>query len=234
MSSKSIFLLAIIMGGITTLLFNNYLKNSISSTAAVVADNTVDIIVAAEPLKKNERITAEKLEVTTIPEKAFHPQTITSKEELEGLFVNADMEQGEAFFTHRVQSEEEETVFISRKVKEGFRAVSIVVNYEQSVSTMVEPDDLVDVFFSKTERKEDENVKVVSRLILENVRVLAVGRKMKEPSSHEDYAEYSTVTFELTPGDAVKLLDARVAVVDEGATIHLMLNSRINEEKENN
>jgi pilus assembly protein CpaB len=220
-------ILAIIMGGVTTLLFSNYMKNTTTSTAAVLEGNTVDIIVAAEPLKKNERISAEKLVVKTIPEIAFHPQTITTIEELEGLIMNADMEAGEVFLSHRVQNEAEENLFISRKVKDGFRAVSITVNYEQSVSTLIEPEDLVDVFFS--EKDENDDGKVVSKILLEKVRVLAVGRKMVEPTSSEDYVEYSTVTFELKPEDAFKLLNARVAVADDGATIQLMLNSRIDE-----
>jgi pilus assembly protein CpaB len=222
-------ILAIVMGGITTLLFNNYIKNTTTSTAAVIEGNTVDIIVAAEPLKKNERISAEKLVVKTIPEYTFHPQTITSKEELEGLIMNADMETGEAFLSHRVQSEAEENLFISRKVQEGFRAVSISVNFVQSVSTLIEPEDLVDVIFSESEGKEDEKAEVATKILLENVRVLAVGRKMIEPTSTESYVEYSAVTFELKPEDAVKLINA-----SELGNIHLMLNSRIAETNEEN
>ncbi|RXJ01906.1 Flp pilus assembly protein CpaB [Anaerobacillus alkaliphilus] len=227
MSSKSIFLLAIIMGGITTLLFNNYLKNSTAPTAAIVTENTVEIIVAAEPLKKNERITAEKLEFKTIPESALHPQTLMTKEELEGLFVTADMQTGEAFFSHRVQSEEDEKLFISRKVKPGYRAVSVSVNYVESVSTLTEPEDLVDIIFTETIEKEDKE-EIVTKLLFEKVRVLAVGRKMVEPTSPESYSEYSTVTLELTPADAIKIVN-----VSERGSIHLMLNSRIDEPSDN-
>ncbi|WNF36969.1 Flp pilus assembly protein CpaB [Bacillaceae bacterium IKA-2] len=220
MSAKSILLLAIIMGGITTLLFSNYLKNT---TTTVSTEPTVEIIVAAEALKKNERISAEKLAVKVIPEKSFHPQTITSKEELEGLFVNADIETGEAFLSHRVQGEEDEKLLISRKVTDGFRAISLAINYVQSVSTLTEPEDLVDVIFTEMVLKEEKE-EIVTKIILEEVRVLAVGRKMEEPTSAENYLEYSTVTFELTPADAIKLANAA-----ERGTIHLMLNSRIDE-----
>lgn len=224
MSAKSILLLAIIMGGITTLLFSNYLKNT---TTTVSTEATVEIIVAAEALKKNERISTDKLAVKTVSEKELHPQTVTSKEELEGLFVNADMETGEAFLSHRVQGEEDEKLLISRKVKDGFRAISLAINYVQSVSTLIVPEDLVDVIFSELILNEDEDDKIISKIILENVRVLAVGREMVEPTSPENYLEYSTVTFELTPADAMKLANA-----SERGTIHLMLNSRIDEKND--
>lgn len=223
MSAKSILLLAIIMGGITTLLFSNYLKNT---TTTVSTETTVEIIVAAEALKKNERISSEKLAVKVIPEKSFHPQSITSIEELEGLFVNADMETGEAFLSHRVQGEEDEKLLISRKVKDGFRAISLSINYVQSVSTLTEPEDLVDVIFTETVLKEEKE-EIVTKILLEKVHVLAVGRKMVEPTSPENYLEYSTVTFELTPADAMKLANA-----SERGTIHLMLNSRIDEKND--
>ncbi|MCD8508824.1 MAG: Flp pilus assembly protein CpaB [Bacillus sp. (in: Bacteria)] len=164
----------------------------------------------------------------TVPETAFFQQSITSKEELEGLFVTADMEMGEAFLSHRVQSEKEENLFISRKIKEGYRAVSVAVNYVESVSTLVEPEDIVDVIFSEMNEiaeKDDKNKRetVVSRVLLENIRVVAVGRRMNELTSPENHVEYSTVTFELKPEDAVKLINAT-----ERGEIHLMLKSRIN------
>jgi pilus assembly protein CpaB len=220
LSAKSILLLAIIMGAITTLLFSNYLKNT---TTTVSTEPTVEIIVAAEALKKNERISAEKLAVKTISEKELHPQTVASKEELEGSFVNADMETGEAFLSHRVQGEEDEKLLISRKVKDGFRAISLAVSYVQSVSTLIVPEDIVDVIFTETVLKEEKE-ESVTKVLLENVRVLAVGREMVEPTSQEDYLEYSTVTFELTATDAIKLVNASAQ-----GTVNLMLNSRIDE-----
>jgi len=212
------------MGGITTLLFNNYLKNTATSVSMENTETTVEIIVAAEALKKNERISSEKLAVTTIPEESLHPETITSKEELEGLFVNADIEIGEAFLSHRVQREEDEKLFVSRKIKAGFRAISLDVAYVQSVSTLITPEDLVDVIFSGLDSIEAEEDNSINKILLENVRVLAVGRQIVEPTSTENYAEYNTITFEVTPEDAIKLLNASAQ-----GTIHLMLNSRIDE-----
>ena len=218
------------MGGITTLLFSNYMKTTTVEQAAVISDETVEVIVARETFKKNERISMEKLEVKQVPKHSSHPQAITSLEELDGLFVNANIEKGEMFLSHRVQSEEDEGLFISRKVNDGHRAISISVNFVQSVSTLIEPEDYVDVIYSEEEENESESEspKVISKILLENVRVLAVGRKMLEPTSTEQYVEYSAVTLELLPADAVKLINGI-----ENGSIHLMLNSRLVEEEIN-
>lgn len=40
------------MGGITTFLFSNYMKNAALSQEVITNEVTVDIIVAAEPMKK--------------------------------------------------------------------------------------------------------------------------------------------------------------------------------------
>lgn len=222
MRSKFILLLAIVMGSITTVLFYSYMKQY--DATAAITENMVEVVVAAQPLKKNERITMDKVEVTNVPETGLHPQAVTSIEQVDGLIVNADISNGEVILTHRVQREEDEKLFVSRKVKEGLRAVSIGVNFVQSVSNLVEPEDYVDVVFSEVIKVDGENV-VNTELILENVRVLAVGRKLIESTSGENYMEYSAATLELTRDDTVRLVNA-----SERGNIQLTLHSRVEEE----
>lgn len=209
------------MGSITTILFYSYMKQY--DATAAITESMVEVVVAAQPLKKNERITTDKVEVTSVPEKGLHPQAITSMEQLDGLIVNADISTGEVVLSHRVQREEDEKLFVSRKVKEGLRAVSVGVNFVQSVSNLVEPEDYVDVVFSEVIKVDGENI-VNTELILENVRVLAVGRKLIESTSGENYMEYSAATLELTRDDTVRLVNA-----SERGNIQLTLHSRVEE-----
>ncbi len=207
------------MGGITTILFFNYLKQFDASVAS--NEKMVEVVVASKQLKKNERISADKVAVTKIPESARHPLAITKIKEVDGLIVNADIEAGEILLPHRVQQEEDEKLLVSRKVKEGYRAVSIGVNFVQSVSNLIEPEDYVDVVFSEAV-KRDGGTSVVTQLILENVRVLAVGRKLIESTTGETYVEYSAATLEVNTKDAVRLINA-----SERGNLHLTLHSRI-------
>lgn len=86
---------------------------------------------------------------------------------------------------------------------------------------MIEPEDWVDVVYTET-IDNGSGEQTVSRMLLENVRVLAVGRLMIESSTKEDYVEYSSVTLELLSPDAVKLIQA-----SERGTLHFILRSRI-------
>lgn len=212
------------MGGITTILFYSYMNKY--DAAAVVNEQMVEVVVASEMLKKNERISSDRVEIMNIPEMALHPQAVKTVTELDGLIVNANIEQGEVILAHRVQREEDEKLFVSRKVKEGYRAVSVGVNFVQSVSNLVEPGDYVDVIFSEAV-KQNEKTDVVTKLILENVRVLAVGRKLVESTTGEAYLEYSAATLELTVDQSVKLVNA-----SERGNIQLILHSRLKETDE--
>ncbi|WP_064092019.1 Flp pilus assembly protein CpaB [Rossellomorea aquimaris] len=226
MRSKLILFLALVMGGITTFLFFNYMKQF--DTAKVVNQNTVEVVVASEKINENERITEDKLKVTNLPSKGLHPQAVKKKNDVVGKYATAAIEADETLLTHRIKSSKEETLFVSRKVKEGFRAISIGVNIVQSVSNLIEPEDVVDVIASEEIKVENKNT-IKTEQILSEVAVLAVGRKMiAATSEEEEYVEYTTVTLEVKPEDAVKLVNAA-----EKGNIHFTVHSKINQKNEN-
>jgi pilus assembly protein CpaB len=208
------------MGIITTFLFFQYTKQMGTQKISTVA--TAGVVVAKEKIDKNEKITAEKLEVVQKPVKDVLPQTIKSVSEAEGKLALTMIEKGETILSHRLGSEKEEGVYVSRKVKEGYRAVTIGVNINQSVSNLIEPEDQVDVVFTKVIKDAVNQAIPQSVILLEKARVLAVGRKMQTPEqTKEPYTEYSSVTLELKPEDALKLVNA-----SEEGKIHLILNKR--------
>lgn len=218
MRSKLVLVLALVMGIVTTLLFFQYM-NQVKAEKAMNS-NLVEIVVAKEKILKNEQITSQKLQMAMVPEKALHANSIKSMENADGKLANADIEPGEPVLSHRLGSQTTEHIYVSRKVRDGYRAVSVGSNFNQSVSNLIEPEDEVDIIFSK--KVAGPEAKVESKIILGKARVLAVGRKMVLPEdTKEPYAEYSSVTVELTPEDAVKLVNSA-----EQGNIHFMLHKR--------
>jgi pilus assembly protein CpaB len=219
MKTKLVLVLAIIMGLITTYLFYDYMKQYEVETT--IQENMTKVLVAKEQIKKNQRITAGMVEFVEVPEMAVHPQVLTLVSDIEGLYATADIEKGESILTHRVKSEKEEALFVSKKVSEGHRAVSIGVNFVQSVSNLIEPEDYVDVIFSE-QIKEGEKEVIKSEIILTKVRVLAIGRKMIESTTETVHVEYSSATLELVPADALKLVNA-----SQRGSLQLTLHTRV-------
>jgi pilus assembly protein CpaB len=212
------------MGIITTFLFFNYMKKF--DTDVAISESMVDIVVAKDKIAANTKLNASLLEVRAMPEKGLHPQSVKEISELEGLYVTSPIEMGEPILVHRVQSELEEQLFVSRKVKDGFRAVSVGVNFIQSVSTLIEPEDYVDVVFSEVISTNPTQVN--TNIILEKARVLAVGRKLvAKTDTSEEYVEYTSVTLELKPNEAVTLINA-----SERGNIQFTLHTRLVTQKE--
>ncbi|CAG9609225.1 Flp pilus assembly protein CpaB [Pseudoneobacillus rhizosphaerae] len=221
MRSKVVLLLALVMALVTTSLFFVYMKQFKTATT-VATPNKVGIVVASEQIGKNERITEEKLQIVQVEESNVQPQSIKNIEDVIGKIATAMIVKDEQILSHRLISEKEEITYVSRKLKEGYRAVSVGVNINQSVTNLIEPEDEVDVILTKTIKGVGVESKVVSEFILKKARVLAVGRKMVNPEDTEEpYVEYSSVTLELNPEDALKLVNS-----SQEGNIHFILQQR--------
>jgi len=230
--AKIILILAIIMGGITTFMFVGYMQRF--DEAAVVNESLTEVVTAKGPIKREQKITAAMLQVVQVPSLGVHPQAVKTIAEVEGKIANADIVTGETLLSTRLTTEQEESLFVARKVKEGHRAISVGVNLVQSVSNLVEPEDYVDVIYTP-EPKGD--VIVPSTLLAEKVRVLAIGRRMVEAKTDaksdanaetsgggadKEQVLYTSVTLEVTPRDAISIINS-----DEMGRISLSLHTRV-------
>ncbi|NBI28364.1 Flp pilus assembly protein CpaB [Chengkuizengella marina] len=235
MRSKITLILAVVMGLVTTLLFYKYINDM--DTSAEENVKFVQVVASKQLIPENQVITDDLIELIKVPEGGAHPQAIRNTQEVVGKIALADFVSGQIILPHHIGSEAEESLFISRKIKEGFRAVSIGVNFVTSVSNLIEPEDIVDVIWTQENLEavntpetgeHIDNVEVTSDLLLKEVRVLAVGRRMIESTTDTEYVEYISSTLELSPEDALKLVNAA-----NSGEIQLILHSRIDEEDVN-
>ncbi len=222
MKSKIIMLLAIVMGLITTFLFYNYVSNIKGTPASEM--KTIETLVAARDIKKNELISQDMLEMVQVMDNGLYSNAIRDSANLNGKYALADIAKGEPFLPHRVLGTQEEKLFVSRKIEEGYRGVSIGVNHVQSVSNLIEPEDYVDVIFTKLGERDLGTV-TASKILVERARVLAVGRRMVETVEGDLVVEYSSATLELKSPETVKLVNA----ANDGI-LTLTLHSRIKTE----
>ena len=98
-------------------------------------------------------------------------------------------------------------------VKMGMRAISISVDATSSVSSMIKPEDNVDIIgtFRFPEMKGDKSLDVITMTILQSVRVLATGKQLanKRVGARGRRSKgYSTITLELTPKEVEMIVFA--------------------------
>lgn len=210
-------MLAVISGLVTTFLFYTFINKQISS-ASGEEPMMSEVIVAREDIQKNQKITDEVLTSKQMPEDQIHAQTAKKVSDVVGKFATVDLKEGEAVMFHRLQQSEDEDEFVTKKVTEGYRAVSISVDYVKSVSNLIEPEDFVDVVLTEGETIE-------SKVILENVRVLSVGQRMVEKESEEAEEEYVAVTLELKQNEAVNLINGS----ERGSLQLVLLSEQLSE-----
>ncbi|AOM83861.1 Flp pilus assembly protein CpaB [Salisediminibacterium beveridgei] len=225
MRARFVLLLAVVMGIITTALFYQYITAADEATGQEAPD-TVEVIKAASPIEENTVITDDMITTDTVYEADVHPMAVKSAEEVAGSFASTYIEEGEILLSHRLKTSEQSTVQVSEKIQDGHRAVSIGASNVQLVTQLIDPEDQVDIVLSETVVVDDEEVNE-STVILEDVRVLAVGQRMEKELSETGTREYVAVTLELLPEDAVTVIDA----YEKGA-IHLTLHSSLIHEEE--
>ncbi len=226
MKSRNILIAALLMAVVTTILFRQYLTELDKKYKKV--QNKVSIVVSIQDIAKNQKITKEMLRFKEISADSAHPDAVRKMEDLVGDYALTDIKAGEELFSSRFTNQFEEDTVVTRKIREGYRAIAIEVNYVESVANLIKPEDYVDMVFS--EKTKDSTVQ--TQTLLENVRVLAVGKRITEEepvnkdakTSGQKPAEvqYNSVTVELKPEDVLKLANC-----DERGNIKLILRSKI-------
>jgi pilus assembly protein CpaB len=220
MKAKLLLVLAVFMGLITTFLFFRYMEQY--DSAAVMNEQTTSVLVAKRDITQNQLISQDMVELKQIPEKGIHNAAVSDTSVVVGKYATSNIVAGEQILSPNVKDSTDENLYVSRKLHEGYRAVSLGVNFVQTVSNLIEPEDYVDVILSE---EDPDTKKIKSEIVVTKVRVLAVGRKMVQPVESVDgetHVEYSAVTLELNPDQAVKAVNA-----DERGNIHLTLHTRV-------
>lgn len=104
--------------------------------------------------------------------------------------------------------------FLAAALMPNHRAVTIVVNQATSHAGLIAPGDRVDVVFTMEVPGDNSRLNAFSRTILENIRVVAVGRRVEsvatevEPEESESGRRNggNTVTLEVLPSEADQLV----------------------------
>ena len=176
------------------------------------------VVVAAKRIPAGTKIVEADLAIKQLPAKAIPKDYPSSVELIVGMIAKTSLEVDEIVTGGRLVNEGAGGG-LTLVIPKGFRAVTVRVNEVSGVGGFLNPGDRVDVI---SVFKGNEQNETISKTILQNVLVLAVGDKIVDPNTVAEPQQkiVSQVTFALNPSDAEK-----IALATELGQMHLVLRS---------
>ena len=218
-------LLALTAGGGAIVLVRGYLKRLQAEGAAPLASQAVTIAALDIPI--GTPLTAEHLTTAQWPSKSLPPGTFSSPTALIGRTPIVALLKGEPLLASRL-ADEKSGRGLTALLKKGTRAMAVKVDQVINVAGFVQPGDYVDVITTMTPDEETRKALAdtsarVSKIILQNIRVLTVGEHLTTQGTKP--VTVQVVTLEVTPDQS-----ERLALASRYGDIQLTMRSRIDQE----
>jgi pilus assembly protein CpaB len=189
-------------------LFAVYIANAFISRSETKAYQgaTTKVAVAAVPLGYGVDLTADKVRFVDYPNSSIPPGAFTSPAQLlqpgKKRFALLPIAINEPILPSKI-SAEGQGASISALLPEGMRAATVRINDVSGVAGFIQPNDRVDVLITRNVAGAGDRATQVTDVLLQNVRVIAMGTNAKGADGKPIPAR--TTTLEVAPLDAQKL-----------------------------
>lgn len=205
--------IAVFLGLIAVYLANTYL---IASQNRAELNGTTQVAVAAAPLNYGTELTADKVRFASYPNTALPAGSFHSLNEIlppgQKRVVLTDIQPNEPILPTKISAPGRDAS-IAALLPPGMRATSVRINDVSGVAGFIQPNDSVDVLITRTiAGREDQ----VTDVLMQNVRVLAIGQNAK--SADGKPIEGKTATLLVDQLGAQKL-----ALAQQVGTLSLVL-----------
>lgn len=193
--------LALVFAATAGWLTYSYLQQEVSSVKAVQPQK---IVVARADIPIGTTLNENQLKVTSWPKDSIPPGSAQAPDVLVGRVVIRSIARGDAVTDQKLKPKTGTpgAGFLTYVVPQGHRAVTVAVNEVAGVAGFLTPNDRVDVIV--TTPLPDNDKQSVSKIILENVPILATGQITDQKDGKP--VVVPTVTLDLIPTDAEKLV----------------------------
>jgi len=199
----TIFLFAIVVGALAAaLVYRNFRGMQAELEAKLATSNlkTVEVFVADRTLPIGSRVTAKDVRTVRWPREVEPEGAVKDLTEAVDHVTRTTIDKNEPIVQAALVKEG--AGLLPLIITEGMRAMSVKVDRVTGVSGFITPNSRVDVLIAgKPENVGNKGER--SKLILQNVRVLATGTSIEQVE--EKPVEVPTVTLLLSPQEAEKL-----------------------------
>jgi pilus assembly protein CpaB len=204
---------AVFLGLIAVYLANSYLS---AGEARNRTNALTKVAVAAVPMDYGTELTPDKVRFAEYPASSLPPGAFTDPAKLfaagQKRVALSDIGLNEPILANRITGPGQ-GASIAALLPEGMRAASVRINDVSGVSGFVQPNDSVDVLITRT---VPESNKQITDMLLQNVRVIAIGQDSKGAEGKPTLA--NTATLQVDPLAAQKL-----ALAQEVGSLSLVL-----------
>jgi pilus assembly protein CpaB len=163
---------------------------------------TVGIVVAQVDIPLGSAINPNQVAIAPWPKDSYPKDALAEVKSAVGRTALRDYVRGEPIVESKLVPLNRATGLLSLKVPAGMRAFSVKVNEVVGVGGFIVPDTRVDVVVTTSPSHREQQEKV-SKMILEDVRVLAAGQTIEQKENKP--VTVNTVTLALLPEEAEKL-----------------------------
>src|SRR5215212_9151831 len=221
MRNKRFFIVlvgALIFGVLAAVSVSRYL----SSAQAYTKDlNKIAVAKVAIPI--GSKIIAEQLTVVQFPKESTPDGAFDSPEKLAGRVAVVNIAAREPITETRL-APEGTAAGLSAIIPEGYRAMTVKVDDAAGISGFIMPGTLVDVVVTIDPREGSGNQDPISKIVLQNIKVLANGQNIDKPKDEREANSVKAVTLQVTPEQAEKL-----ALASSEGKLQLMMRSQIDQ-----
>jgi pilus assembly protein CpaB len=220
-------IVAVIAGAAAVLLVKQYLDR-MAMDAAASAPKTRSVVVASMDIPIAMRLEEKHLTLVKWPENYVPEGSFGNIAAVIDKTVRQNIVKGEVVLRERL-ADETSGQGLAALLADGMRAMAVEVDAVVGVAGFVQPGDYVDVITTmqpdeETNKARKDMAAKVSKIILQYVRVLAVGEHLTTTTGGKP-VNVKVVTLGVTPAESEKL-----ALASQYGKLQLSLRSRIDQQ----
>jgi pilus assembly protein CpaB len=212
--SLLLFAIALSFGALAVFGARGYIAERLEIEKARLAPKQamVEVVVARRDLGRGELVAPENMAVREVPAD-YLPSTAVRPERFEhhvGARLDQPMRSGEPLLSGAIVGSDAGS--FSSRIRQGIRAMSILVDEVNSVSGMLQPGDRIDLLFSVRPPVAPGQplAQEVTATLMQDLAVLATGRQVRAGADDGSGPRHFTaITVEVSPEQAQQLIVAQ-------------------------
>lgn len=213
-------MLALVFGATATFMAMGWLKNQSQKVAEQEKTVMVPVVVASKDIPSAVALSADQLKVRQWPADSALVGKFSRLDDVKGRVTAIPLTAGEPVLESKL-APEGVIPGLTALLSPEKRAMTVKVDEASGVAGFLNPDNRVDVVV--TVDKGDFNQDPISKLVLQNLRVLGTGQRIEKRLGEKPQV-VPTVTLEVTPEEG-----ERLALATREGMISLVLRNQQDE-----